>query len=128
MNATEELRRMLDERGVEWTSGDTEVSKNKYTHFCPDAGMSMGVWESGDGKLGIDAHTDYRFTPAQAIAATLGAGTCHDKGNIERFICSECGCRLDLQDDDWEANMWLDNGVPMVPRFCPNCGAKVVNE
>lgn len=63
---------MLDERGVEWTSGDTEVSRNKYTHFCPDAGMSMGVWESGDGKLGIDAHTDYRFTPAQAIAATLG--------------------------------------------------------
>lgn len=65
-------------------------------------------------------------TPEQAIAATLGSGTCHDNGNIERFICSECGCRLALQDDDWEATMWLDDGAAMVPRFCPNCGRRVV--
>lgn len=50
--------------------------------------------------------------------------TCKDKGNIERFICSECGCRLDLQGQEWEPTMWRD-GEAMVPSFCPNCGARV---
>lgn len=54
-------------------------------------------------------------------------GECHDKGNIERFICSECGCRLILQDDDWEPTMLVD-GAAMMPNFCPNCGARVVDE
>ena len=66
-------------------------------------------------------------TPDDAIGriAKLGRWTCHDKGNIERFICSECGCRLDLQNDDWEATMWLADGAAMVPRYCPNCGRRV---
>lgn len=122
MNTTDELRRMLDERGVEWTSGDTEVSRNKYTHFCPDAGMSMGVWESEDGKLGIDAHTDYRFTPAQAIAATLGTGTCRlEPWEVEpdtgTYYDMRCGCGYVADVADWAE--W---------RFCPNCGRKVVDE
>ena len=72
MTPTDEIRRLLDERGVEWTSGDTKVSRNICTDFRPDVGVTISVWESGDGKLGIDAHTDYRFTPEQAVEATLG--------------------------------------------------------
>ena len=75
MTATDELRAMLDERGVEWTSGSTEVSRNICTDLRPDTGVTISVWESRDGKLGIDAHTDYLFTPEQAIEATLGRDT-----------------------------------------------------
>ena len=80
------------------------------------------IVEEYAGKLATLGATDANPTQAES------SGTCHDKGNIERFICSECGCRLDLQDDDWEATMWLDDGTAMVPRFCPNCGRKVVSE
>lgn len=144
MTATERLRELLDERGVEWTSGDTEVSRNICTDFCPDAGVSVSVWEN-DGKLGIDVHTLYRFTPEQAIAATLGPGTCHNTQFAEmdekadkkhrmaiasvlcggvfpedepaEFTCSTCG------------NTALIDWVTLYDiRFCPFCGAKVVSE
>lgn len=57
------------------------------------------------------------FTPDQAIAATLGPGTCHDTWDTDltgrlRFQCSECGAV----------------SLEIVPRFCPNCGRKVVGE
>ena len=118
MSTTDELRRMLDERGVEWTSGSTEVSRNICTDLRPDTGVIISVWESRDGKLGIDAHTDYLFTPEQVIEATLGRGTCHltsapqyGEGCQE---CSSCGAVLD--------GYLFDGGR------CPNCRAKVVKE
>jgi predicted RNA-binding Zn-ribbon protein involved in translation (DUF1610 family) len=117
MTTTEELRRLLDERGVKHT--DAEDGHTQYTLWS-DGDHEIAACNSGE-RLAV-----YNLTPEQAIAATLGRGTCHDKGNIERFICSECGCRLDLQDDDWEATMWLADGAAMVPRYCPNCGRRVV--
>ena len=121
MTTTDELRRLLDERGVEYTFD------HGYREFFWDFGESGRARASAIGTKGLVQMIVTGITPAQAIAATLGTGTCHDKGNIERFICSECGCRLDLQDDDWEATMWLD-GAAMVPNFCPNCGRRVVDE
>lgn len=61
MSATEELRRMLDERGVEWRSGLEGVT-------------TVGDWcfvEYDDGKLA--ATCEPVLTPEQAIAATLGS-------------------------------------------------------
>ena len=117
MTATDELRRLLDERGVEYEGGERSLRwRDRY-------GVMMQAFPLANGELGMGV---WSCTPEQAIAATLGSGTCHDKGNIERFICSECGCRLDLQDEDWEPTMWLD-GAAMVPNFCPSCGRKVVD-
>lgn len=124
---TETLRAMLDERGVRWHNRDSESD--------PDDCLVFKTWwkgnffyeelyPNGDSYTLLEARAVEHITPEQAVEATLGRGTCHDKGNIERFICSECGCRLDLQDDDWEATMWLD-GAAMVPNFCPNCGRRV---
>lgn len=123
MTATDELRRLLDERGAEYMAEDEPSVGLHFTSWDADGFM----WEADDRDKRIYLSADRLITPEQAIAATLGVGTCHDKGNIERFICSECGCRLALQDDDWEATMWLE-GAAMVPRYCPNCGAKVVDE
>lgn len=129
MTATEELRALLDMRGVEWTAHDNAWVNETY---WKDA-SGKPVWAServitvgniAPSGLVQKQHT----TPAQAVEDTLGRGTCYDKGNIERFICSECGCRLKLQDDEWEPTMWLDDGAATVPRFCPWCGRKVVDE
>ena len=44
--------------------------------------------------------------------------------NQYQFKCSNCGCSVDLMDENWEPTMWL-NGKAVVPRFCPNCGREI---
>ena len=78
MTATEELRRMLDERGVEWH--DTKIGKGFITVYEHD-GITWIVTEHSSGRLSVkgcvkptQGHYD-GMTPEQAIAATLGACT-----------------------------------------------------
>ena len=72
MSATDELRRLLDERGVEWwPMHDVEngYQQDHDTEFlvygCKHVAHEWGC------RLQVDM-----LTPAQAIAATLGSGTC----------------------------------------------------
>ena len=69
MSATEELRRMLDERGVEWENSKPYGAK-AVTRFKVN-----GVWlryvDYGDYQW-LDYHEDEPITPAQAVEATLG--------------------------------------------------------
>lgn len=107
MSATEELRRLLDERGVEWwpmrnndyyEERDTEFVANGKKHTAHEWGNGLAV---------------YNLTPEQAIAATLGSGTCHFE-EYERtgiYVCSECGATAP---DDFTVH------------YCWCCGAKVV--
>lgn len=54
--------------------------------------------------------------------------TCHDVSFDSReFVCSWCGCHIDVLDIESEPTMWL-GGSPIEPSFCPHCGAKVVSE
>lgn len=75
------------------------------------------------------------MTPEQAIAATLGAGTCKvdvlNTGDCAGYECSEyimhcngCGHEFGhvLYNEDGDA--WMSKK----PSYCPNCGAKVVDE
>lgn len=51
--------------------------------------------------------------------------TCHDVSFDSReFVCSWCGCHIDVLGIESEPTMWL-GGSPIEPSFCPNCGAKV---
>lgn len=105
MSATDLLRELLDERGVEW-----EDDENVTRFFGPD-GFEVVMQEDIDGKL--DCLTPLYLTPEQAIAATLGAGTCRDIAlEGEWFECSECRTVKQL----------------IHPNYCPNCGRKVVDE
>lgn len=65
MTATDELRRMLDERGVEWTDG----GMFHRTHWVID-GIHYVAFEQS-GKLYLQSSMG-PLTPEQAIAATLG--------------------------------------------------------
>lgn len=68
MSATDELRRILDERGVEWETNETLTD-------C------WTRWNVGNLRCtateinGIFAFTIGNCTPEKAIAATLGSGT-----------------------------------------------------
>lgn len=116
MTATDELRRMLDERGVEWMPCAWEPQYE--TFYKNGDGVGFIVMESRvqDGVL---LRTDMVSTPEQAIEATLGRGECKDVGwrAVGEFVCSECG-------------HVTDDGIHGTDEFhyCPNCGRKVVGE
>lgn len=125
MTATDELRRLLDEAGIEWH--DTKIGRGFITVYEHD-GITWIVTEHSSGRLSVkgcvkptQGHYD-GMTPEQAIAATLGSGTCH-KVRVHKQIedemhCSKCGRFLGFAGDV---------GAPPY-NFCPNCGRKVVDE
>ena len=60
------------------------------------------------------------------LADLIDRPTCHDvsrRGGA--FACSECGAQVDTDCTCGEPLMWF-NGVAITPRYCPNCGAEVV--
>ena len=123
MTATDTLRALLDERGVEWrrTPHYSSESMDNETVFC-----GIGIeWLASDhlnGRLGLRA-LKYEVTPEQAVEATLGRGTCKMKRveDEQRILhgwleCSECG----------PVYPPVNDGIAKAVAFCPFCGRKVV--
>lgn len=126
LTATERIRAMLDERGVEY-----RVSA---TGYSIEIGPSMTAYANRtDTTLDVSL---LGVTPEQAIAATLGdadatgerqgdAGTCHMEltdlrghAYTDVYVCSECG---------GEVMVGTVMGESDVPKWCPWCGRKVVD-
>lgn len=116
-SATDELRRLLDERGVEYETYDPP-----YPEFSTPTSDITTRWgnasyrEWPNGTISFSARGT---APEQAISATLGPGTCHNESEYPQmfFYCSECGCAHKRN------RAYVD-----MPRFCPNCGRKVISE
>ena len=109
-SATERLRAMLDERGVEWTEPNNKA--RSHTTYWTAGVLRCGAVEFIDGMVSI-ASTSDDITPEQAIEATLGRGTCRQIETEEGFIvCSECGAP---QPEDYTVY------------YCWCCGRKVVD-
>ena len=115
MTATDELRRLLDERGVEYVG-----THQAFTAWWGDHDLYWSAMEVYDGELDLGTNMS-NVSPEQAIDATLGRGTCQVKGSII---------------DTYEYNRWeyeLSCGHTIIwedsepPNYCPNCGAKVVD-
>ena len=144
-SATDELRRMLDERGVEY------MEDHGYREFFWDFGESGRARASAIGTKGLVQMIVTGITPEQAIAATLGnegvarsndgvaelgAGTCRniskvmDEHGQARFVCSECDAWIDSR-MLWNPE-YRDGESPWVSgcklNYCPNCGRKVVDD
>lgn len=130
MSATERLRALLDEWGVEWDA-TTGALGTVWTHWDAFNGHRVHAMDNGDGTVEIFGEWD--LTPEQAVEATLGRGTCEamkvplewdeswndmfeGAGHVEifRWVCSHCG-RV------------LDGGSEYVERdtFCPKCGRQI---
>ena len=129
MTATDELRRMLDERGVEW---ETDRSGNRVMWGRPvDQFHDTMEFKAVDNAMpngGLNVHI-CGFTPEQAIEATLGRGTCRDLaetpkyGDKTRFECSACGYEYSAV-----GGFGCDYGDEPDFRYCPNCGREVVEQ
>lgn len=116
-SATDELRRLLDVRGVEWDYG---VSGPDSTMFRAN-GVDLTFTPMRDGLVCSTV-----LKPAQAVEATLGREVCQMtlrddiRGHAyqDTYECSECGEQV-IQ----ETCM----GESEPPKFCPNCGRRVVS-
>lgn len=119
-SATDELRRLLDERGVEWGNIRNDGSESDYLtewQFENNQGKAIAIeWAVGSG-LSVEIHR-YQLTPEQAIDATLGRRTTTRHGKFRtkygRSVpCCKC-CGYGIGDERWH--------------YCPSCGAEVVGE
>jgi len=119
MTATDELRRMLDERDEYYKTSGNRTWWGRPTDAR--TGEPINVFHNqaqpmGEDRLFVELQL---ATPEQAIAATLGRGTCEpvdgydDDGEEIGTCCSECG-------SPWP--------VYYVVRYCPVCGCKVVDD
>lgn len=116
MTATDELRKLLDERGVECTTRDgmKATSITHITHWYAD-GVDAEFTEQIKGCTRLTASG---LTPEQAIAATLGSETCevvgsyyYDDYDQYEFEFS-CGHSVNMYDKE-------------PPNYCPSCGKAV---
>ena len=117
MTATDELPRLLDERGVEWRD-DSSIYGTRRTVWTADGVTYVAAEVSG--RLKVSGY----LTPEQAVEATLGRGTCRMTRveDEERILygwmeCSECGPVYP------PAAERIQDAV----KFCPFCGRKVVD-
>lgn len=114
MSVTDELRRLLDERGVEY--------KRHYLNTLWYAGTKLYMaTDNMDGTLTVD-----NLTPEQAIAATLGSGTCHIVERNGDLYCDACGDMVGTCDPASE--LFIDGNAVKLWNYCPNCGAKVIGD
>ena len=126
MTTTDEVRRLLDERGVEYETADSY--RCKFT-LWRNNGIDAG-WD--DSENWDQPHLlIIGLTPEQAIEATLGRKTCHI---TPKFTCSECGHQYPTR--NYESYETCDGRTAFAPlgynvlncrkpNFCPNCGRRV---
>ena len=123
-SATDELRRLLDERGVEWWQSANTLGCVFTRWYSPLFGDEVCAMENGEEGLVL---FDHFMTTAQAIDATLGRGTCRDIAETPdyrdktEFKCSECGYEYSAV-----GGFGCDYGDEPDFRYCPNCGRRVV--
>ena len=117
-SATERLRALLTERGVEWRGGlptETMVEAD---------GLDLLYVALPDGR--VRAFIRNYLTPERAVEATLGRGTCSIRGGE----CDQCGAHIHRD----AVLFWVPAGEGLRTvesrdvSYCPNCGARVIGE
>lgn len=118
MRATEVLRRMLDERGVEHSDFTSAYRLSTRWQDSSRRVIEHQLRKDADiGDMGIVRN----LTPEQAIAATLGRGECEIETTenwlpAERYHrCKHCGAFFAV----------MNASGDIQPCVCPNCGRKV---
>ena len=131
MSATDELRSLLDERGIEHY--DHDHSDVRVTEWSNGGKRDARYEEWSSGTVRFDASN---VTAEQAIVATVGRGTCHTvsmdcfgnppynqsglNGNDPACGCSECGA-------PWSTTgLFRGNKLRHNFKACPICGRRIV--
>ena len=132
-SSTKVLRKLLDERGVEWREGDDE----RKTHW-ESSGLTWEYFndENGDAWLGFLGVCESDVSPEQAIAATLGSGkltaddvrdliehnSYHVSGNTREFFNGA----YEAIADELNATLGSVTCKPTEEDYCPICGEDLV--
>ena len=106
-NATELLRKLLDERGIHYKAWDggthpmTVWYVDGFSYEFIEYRLINGAKAVSNAPWDDDGHcmltiTNRHATPEQAVAATLGAGTCElaygeDDEGYDGWYCQSCG-------------------------------------
>ena len=118
MSATDELRLLLNARGVVWrdNNGDTE--------FCDVDGRMLVAWDAGEDREHMLTLT--RLTPYQAVEMALRRERqCRLADRYGDWYCTSCGEMVGTCDSASE--LYVDgNTVEHLWRYCPFCGARVI--
>ena len=85
MTATDELRRLLDGRGVEWGAEESEL--DHVTTWNANGGQAM-FYESKTTNPNLLQVNYYDLTPAQAVEATLGSDIKAENEKL-RELCAD---------------------------------------
>ena len=121
MTATDELRRLLDERGVEYETV-TESIGIEHVIWHPNE-MSRWDWDEEFGTSWISGYQS-GVSPEQAIDATLGRGTCEVIGFDDGYDEGLDGEWFALAPATWFLS--CDHEAHgRRPSYCPVCGRKV---
>ena len=142
MTATERVRELLDERGVEWWPSDERWNEDVITHWY--AGLLKWTAIEGEDGLwlnaGVAGHNS--LTPEQAIAATLGScnctngctngertGTCHaDETDTWECVCDQIGRygkRVTIHVMECSECGHTYEHVNGDYEYCPHCGRRL---
>ena len=128
MSATDELRRLLDERGAEWTKPNNEAA-NYLTSWRVGI-MHINAMEFRDGVLTVTSCAE-DVTPEQAIDATLGSCNCtndctNDCTNSERTGMCQKVYLVETGDDLIEG--WYPIGVYLNSKAAEDCAESLRGE
>lgn len=119
MTATDEIRSLLDKRGVEWFES---VTRKGLTWIYRDGkAIRFHPWQPDTLKVSM-----FDLTPEQAIEATLGRGECRALS----FEGGFCNCDAGEYEEFWEPACKCSACGELIPmrNYCPNCGRKLVKE
>ena len=116
MTATERLRAMLDDCGVPWK----DYGYENHTWW--------GAWhaENRPSVNGLFLKVEGVVTPEQAIAATLGRGTCEVDGYDDGVDEGMDGDWYSYAPPTWYLSCGHRCEGSERPSFCPVCGKRVV--
>ena len=113
MTATEQLRKLLDERGVEWS--DRANAWTYETHWKGADGKPVCASQRSDG-IG-DLVLKQHVIPEQAIAATLCGDECEIVSYYEASTRGEVGRE--------RVKLSCGHIVERHSKYCQECGRKI---
>lgn len=101
MTATDDLRRLLDERGVEWEEHDGAIER-RTVYMTPNGWCYVST--ANDKWLSYVEYHD--MTPEQAVAASLGAEDAYTREDVEGAFVSgySLGSLPVGSDPQWDQN------------------------
>lgn len=114
MTATDELHRLLDERGVEYNVVPEDAYSREYIKIG-----NIEILTNDRDEVAV-----YNITPEQAVDATLGRGTCEVVSSIRHdYEGGYGGTEYEHELSCGHKTWWADDDPP---EWCPYCGRKVI--